>query len=176
MNTFYCACKPTFTGARCQAIDFGQFHLDQIPTSNPMSNGLGGYSNQQHSGDNQMDLAIPVGIHLGHLHNIYIAAGTLACAFLIVVMVVTVCHCRVHRTYQRFTFKLPSSCSEVTECKRYRDYGEQDNDNHVKFSVEMEGGGHGQTSLDALYEASGVEFSDSMEAPLINSVAKPATN
>ncbi|GFQ69466.1 uncharacterized protein TNCT_627871 [Trichonephila clavata] len=48
----------------------------------------------------------PASDSLDHLHNLYIAAATLAGACLIVLAVVTVCHCRVHKTYRRFTRKL----------------------------------------------------------------------
>lgn len=37
-----------------------------------------------------MDMArAPVSIHLDHLHNVYVAAGTLACAILIVIVTVS---------------------------------------------------------------------------------------
>ncbi|GFU98975.1 uncharacterized protein TNCV_3382201 [Trichonephila clavipes] len=48
----------------------------------------------------------PASASLDPLHNLYIAAATLAGACLIVLAVVTVCHCRVHKTYRRFTRKL----------------------------------------------------------------------
>jgi hypothetical protein len=38
--------------------------------------------------DNQLDLQMPISIHLDHLHNVFIAAGTLACAVIIVVITV----------------------------------------------------------------------------------------
>ena len=44
------------------------------------------------TGNNQrpLDLQMPISIHLDHLHNIYVAAGTLACALLIVVFTVSI--------------------------------------------------------------------------------------
>ena len=38
--------------------------------------------------DSQIDLQMPISIHLDHLHNVFIAAGTLACAVIIVVITV----------------------------------------------------------------------------------------
>ena len=38
--------------------------------------------------DSQLDLQMPISIHLDHLHNVFIAAGTLACAVIIVVITV----------------------------------------------------------------------------------------
>uniref|UniRef100_A0A182JIH6 Uncharacterized protein n=1 Tax=Anopheles atroparvus TaxID=41427 RepID=A0A182JIH6_ANOAO len=52
-----------------------------------------------------------VGAHTGkhnsaiELHNAYIAAGTLATAILIVGIVVTACHCKVHQSYRHFATK-----------------------------------------------------------------------
>ena len=37
-----------------------------------------------------IDLQMPVSIHLDHLHNVYVAAGTLACALLIVIVSVSI--------------------------------------------------------------------------------------
>jgi hypothetical protein len=39
--------------------------------------------------EKSMDLQMPVSIHLDHLHNVYVAAGTLACALLIVIVTVS---------------------------------------------------------------------------------------
>ena len=38
--------------------------------------------------DSQLDLQMPISIHLDHLHNVFIAAGTLTCAVIIVVITV----------------------------------------------------------------------------------------
>jgi len=38
--------------------------------------------------DSQVDLQMPISIHLDHLHNVFIAAGTLTCAVIIVVITV----------------------------------------------------------------------------------------
>lgn len=38
--------------------------------------------------DSQLDLQMPISIHLDHLHNVFIAAGTLACAVIIVIITV----------------------------------------------------------------------------------------
>lgn len=143
-GTFFCACKAGFTGDRCQGIDFDVFHLEPIPTMI-----------EEHSGPD-----MSIGVHLDHLHNIYIAAGTLASAFLIVLIIVGVCHCRVHKTYQRFAFRLPSNCPDEIDCKR--------EGNRVKFSLDVDSCSPSQPSLDTLYEASGLDFADNMEAPLIN--------
>lgn len=60
--------------------------------------------------DPVMDLETPldmsrVPLHLDHLHNVYVAAGTLACAILIVIVTVIICHCRMHETYKHCCFK-----------------------------------------------------------------------
>lgn len=53
-----------------------EFVLEAIPKALP--------SNR----DSQLDLQMPISIHLDHLHNVFIAAGTLACAVIIVVITV----------------------------------------------------------------------------------------
>lgn len=42
-----------------------------------------------HQAPSDVDMHMPIAIHLDHLHNIYIAAGTLACAFIIVGLIVS---------------------------------------------------------------------------------------
>lgn len=43
--------------------------------------------------DNELELEMPIAIHLDHVHNLYIAAGTLACAFVIVILIVGLLRC-----------------------------------------------------------------------------------
>ncbi|PNF26173.1 hypothetical protein B7P43_G04444 [Cryptotermes secundus] len=70
VDSFYCACRPGYTGKTCQE----EFVLEAIPKALPSSR------------DGQLDLQMPISIHLDHLHNVFIAAGTLACAVIIVVI------------------------------------------------------------------------------------------
>lgn len=53
------------------------------------------------------------------LHNIYIAAATLAGACLIVLAVVTVCHCRVHHSYRGCVRRLGRSCAQLKQHTLY---------------------------------------------------------
>ncbi|XP_044256484.1 delta and Notch-like epidermal growth factor-related receptor [Tribolium madens] len=86
MDSFYCACKPGYTGKTCE----DEFVVETITNVDTINK------------ENELDLQMPISIHLDHLHNVYIAAGTLVCAFVIVALIVTVCHCRVNKTYKRF--------------------------------------------------------------------------
>lgn len=57
-----------------------------------------------------MDLQMPISLHLDHLHNIYVAAGTLACALLIVVLTVKYCfYCFGRENYLNRVDKNPSN-------------------------------------------------------------------
>ncbi|XP_059481606.1 delta and Notch-like epidermal growth factor-related receptor isoform X2 [Neocloeon triangulifer] len=92
-NTFYCACRPGFTGKTCQ----DRFLLEAIPTPQHPSDPY------EPAAPADAALDIPISIHLDHLHSVYIAVGTLASALLIVTITVTVCHCRLHKTYRNCT-------------------------------------------------------------------------
>ncbi|CAB3385232.1 Hypothetical predicted protein [Cloeon dipterum] len=62
-----------------------------------------------------LDIPISIfSIHLDHLHSVYLAVGTLACALLIVAIKVTVCHCRLHKTYRNCSV-LPFRSSRLRE-------------------------------------------------------------
>ncbi|KAF5283377.1 hypothetical protein FQA39_LY04753 [Lamprigera yunnana] len=89
MDSFYCACRPGYTGKTCKE----EFVVKSITNNDLLVE------------SNEPDLQVPIPIHLDHLHSVYIAAGTLACAFVIVALIVTVCHCRMNKTYKRFIFR-----------------------------------------------------------------------
>ncbi|EAA14583.4 AGAP010049-PA, partial [Anopheles gambiae str. PEST] len=107
-ESFYCACRPGFTGKMCEE----NFVIDTMVSSSEMlsdtlanQNGLRAISGSTMYGD---DGAVAhTGKHSSaiELHNAYIAAGTLATAILIVAVVVTACHCKVHQSYRHFATK-----------------------------------------------------------------------
>ncbi|XP_058819541.1 uncharacterized protein LOC131682226 [Topomyia yanbarensis] len=115
-ESFYCACRPGFTGKMCEE----NFVIDTVVSSSEMlsdnlsqngPNGLhgggagsGGNSNGALYGDSETTRLGKRGSAI-ELHNAYIAAGTLGAAILIVAIVVTACHCKVHQSYRHFATK-----------------------------------------------------------------------
>ncbi|XP_065088940.1 uncharacterized protein wry isoform X1 [Ochlerotatus camptorhynchus] len=108
-ESFYCACRPGFTGKMCEE----NFVIDTVVSSSEMlsdSLGQNGGQNGLHGGSSST-LYGESESHIGkrgsaiELHNAYIAAGTLAAAILIVAIVVTACHCKVHQSYRYFATK-----------------------------------------------------------------------
>ncbi|XP_058122188.1 uncharacterized protein LOC131281234 [Anopheles ziemanni] len=109
-ESFYCACRPGFTGKMCEE----NFVIDTMVSSSEMlsdtlanQNGLRAISGSTMYGEDGGVAGGHAGKHNSalELHNAYIAAGTLATAILIVAIVVTACHCKVHQSYRHFATK-----------------------------------------------------------------------
>ncbi|XP_072943623.1 uncharacterized protein wry isoform X2 [Epargyreus clarus] len=95
IDSFYCSCRPGYTGKLCEE----DFILESvIDGEGDMGSARGGGSVRE--------MRLPLGLYHDRLHNVYIAAGTLGAAILIVGVVVTACHCRVHKTYSRLLARL----------------------------------------------------------------------
>lgn len=54
---------------------------------------------------------------LDRWHNLYFVGTMLTLAAAIVALVAVICHCRLNKTYQRFTRKIGRSCSELKQQK-----------------------------------------------------------
>ncbi|XP_065165805.1 delta and Notch-like epidermal growth factor-related receptor isoform X2 [Atheta coriaria] len=92
VDSFYCACKAGYTGKTCED-EFVVEKISDVDTVLAKTD----------------DMEIPLGIRLDRIHNVYIAMGTLVTAIVIVITIVTVCHCRVNKTYKRFAMRAKPS-------------------------------------------------------------------
>lgn len=54
---------------------------------------------------------------LDRWHNLYLVGTMLTLAAAAVALVAVICHCRLNKTYQRFTRKIGRSCSELKQPK-----------------------------------------------------------
>ncbi|RZF43780.1 hypothetical protein LSTR_LSTR009203 [Laodelphax striatellus] len=164
IDSFYCACRPGFTGKICNE----EVVFEVIPSSSSVDIGeLGGPDQGVGAGAGAgggIDLRMPISFHLDHLHNVYVAAGTLACALLIVLLTVAVCHCRMHETYKRCFLRatplLPCNVTRLDSDKK-----------PSRLDVERE---HMQPLASRTYPAMdnsdmyyALDFSDSQSSPLI---------
>ncbi|XP_013775213.1 uncharacterized protein LOC106460073 isoform X1 [Limulus polyphemus] len=147
LDSFFCSCRPGYTGDLCE--------VEMLYPAKPLARTL-----EDSAGDNLMD---SVNAPMDHLHNMYIAAATLAGACLIVALVVTFCHCRVHKTYQRlFTGSFHGgSNSDVKHLRR------EDPD---RFLLSLRGNvSNFRPCPDGVYEATTIDLSENLDRPLIDS-------
>ncbi|XP_022250319.1 fibropellin-1-like [Limulus polyphemus] len=151
LDTYFCSCRPGYTGNLCE--------VQVLYPSKSLGRTL-----EDAAGYKKDDTLVDsVNVPLDHLHNIYIAAATLAGACLIVVFVVTVCHCRVHKTYQRlFTGSLHGDmCSDAKRLRR------EDPD---RFLLSLRGSvSNLRPCPDGVYEATTIDLSENLDRPLIDS-------
>ncbi|KAE8573709.1 fibropellin-1 isoform A, partial [Halyomorpha halys] len=154
VESFYCACRPGYTGKICNE----EVIFEVIPPSSA-SDIIDLNGNEQ-----PIDLQMPVSIHLDHFHNVYVAAGTLACALLIVIVTVIICHCRMHETYKHCCFKtsplLPLNITRLDSVLKKNMHG-LDKD---KEPLAQSRAFPGIDSSDMYYA---LDFSDSQSSPLI---------
>jgi hypothetical protein len=84
-----------------------RFVLEAIPTQHAHQDGFAG-GLATHGGEGEgLDLQMPISIHLDHLHSVYIAAGTLACALVIVLVTVSLLRTHIyffHNLYVKSLF------------------------------------------------------------------------
>ncbi|XP_076311322.1 uncharacterized protein LOC143225551 isoform X2 [Tachypleus tridentatus] len=124
LDSFFCSCLSGYTGDMCEA------HL--LYPAKPLAHTQGRTEKPQEGA-----VIDTVNVSLDHVHNIYIAASTLAGACLMAIIVVTICHCRVYKSYQRFVRKFGRSRAEKIKQQK------------------------------TVYEATTIDLSDNLDRPLI---------
>lgn len=115
LDSFYCSCRGGFTGDACEDLVYPPPRPAMPRVGDPQTFRGPAPAVKASKGANGSTVGGAGSGPVDHLHNIYIAAATLAGACLIVVAVVTICHCRVHKTYQGFARKLGRSCAELKQ-------------------------------------------------------------
>ncbi|XP_022243840.1 delta-like protein D [Limulus polyphemus] len=147
LDLFFCSCLPGYTGDTCED--------ELLYPVKPLAHTQGKTEKPQES-----SMIDNVSVSLEHVHNIYIAASTLAGACLIAVIVVTLCHCRVHKSYQRFVRKFGRSRAETKQ---------QKTDDPDKFSLNLQGNTSDfRPFSDSVYEATTIDLTDNLDRPLID--------
>ncbi|XP_022241819.1 delta and Notch-like epidermal growth factor-related receptor [Limulus polyphemus] len=141
IDSFFCSCSPGYTGETCTA-EFSNPAKPMAHTQGRTEQPLEGISASSE-----------------HVHSVYIAVSTLAGACLVVVIVITLCHFRVHKFYQRFVRKYGRSRVEIKKQKF---------DDPDKFSLNLqENTSTFRPFSDSVYEATTIDLTDNLDRPLI---------
>ncbi|CAL1541454.1 unnamed protein product [Lymnaea stagnalis] len=113
-NSFTCKCDPGFTGSRCEVnindcdpnpCKFGGHCKDGIHTHNCLCLHSHAGSNCQFTLDlfspilEDVDIAGGIIHNPSHTRNLYIVAGTLTAAVVIMILVLIGCYCRISQSY-----------------------------------------------------------------------------
>ncbi|XP_048246592.1 delta and Notch-like epidermal growth factor-related receptor [Haliotis rufescens] len=168
-NTYKCHCHPGFTGHHCEV------NVNECASSPCLNGGtchdhVNGYQclcHEMHAGPNcqyTLDMFAPFlegkprGVsdtqHSYHVRNLYIVAGTLSGAILIVVVVLTGCYCRMHESYKKFNFKR-------LKYRRHKDMEPGDS------TVDVSSVACPRLSIDAIWEATSLSYDNNqLQSPL----------
>ncbi|XP_054707146.1 protein eyes shut homolog [Uloborus diversus] len=144
LDSYFCSCKPGFTGDLCE---------ETLEVSQPLPRTLDdpGEPEEEDNPDHKKE-------NVDHWHNLYLVGTMLSMAAALVALIAVVCHCRLNKTYKRFTRKIGRSCSDLKQ-QKLEDPG--------KFSLNLRGNVSESPPKDPPYEATSVDLADSLDAPLI---------
>ncbi|KAL5004118.1 hypothetical protein ScPMuIL_017574 [Solemya velum] len=168
-NTYKCHCKDGYGGNHCETNinECNPNPCHHGGTCRDLINDYECYCTEAHAGTNceySLDLFSPPLDSVtmkgkNHLHNLYLVAGTLSGAILIVIIVVAGCYCRMHETYKHLTWKQiryrrqkddsPGSCLDVSSVAKTR------------------------PSIDAIWEATSINYSDDLLTSPLHDSLKP---
>ncbi|XP_035219867.1 neurogenic locus notch homolog protein 1-like isoform X2 [Stegodyphus dumicola] len=103
LDSYFCSCKPGFTGDLCE---------EALVASQPLPRTLEdpGEPEEEESSSHRKE-------SLDRWHNLYLVGTMLSLAAAVVALVAVICHCRLNKTYQRFTRKIGRSCSDLKQQK-----------------------------------------------------------
>ncbi|XP_015915697.1 delta and Notch-like epidermal growth factor-related receptor isoform X2 [Parasteatoda tepidariorum] len=100
LDSYFCSCNPGFTGDLCE---------EAMVAAQPLPRTLEDPGEPDEGGHH--------GESLDRWHNLYLVGTMLSMAAALVGLVAVVCHCRINKTYQRFTRKIGRSCSDLKQQK-----------------------------------------------------------
>ncbi|GFU28468.1 uncharacterized protein TNCV_1938491 [Trichonephila clavipes] len=103
LDSYFCSCNPGFTGDLCE---------EAMVAAQPLPRTLEdpGEPDEKGNSDHHKEA-------LDRWHNMYMVGTILCLSASLVALIAVVCHCRLNKTYQRFTRKISRSCSDLKQQK-----------------------------------------------------------
>ncbi|XP_055936201.1 fibropellin-1-like isoform X2 [Argiope bruennichi] len=103
LDSYFCSCNPGFTGDLCE---------EAMVAAQPLPRTLEdpGEPEEKSSSEHHKEA-------LDRWHNMYLVGTMLCLAASLVALIAVACHCRLNKTYQRFTRKISRSCSDLKQQK-----------------------------------------------------------